>query len=94
MEMCLNCRCDQQDCLGQSMQVLEITENRVDAPNAKVCRSALKEKLGSKRARYLIDKFLQDKVINATKLYPRRHIIQLQNQPLKLKSVSEESVAK
>ena len=87
MALCPNCMCDKQDCMNAILQVLDFAETRADAPNATDCRSELKKEFGSKLGRYLIEKYLQDKVIPATKLYPRRHIMQLQNQPMKLRSV-------
>ena len=64
-------------------KVLEVSPDRASAPNAKVCREALKVKYGSKRGRELIDSLLSDRVVPATKAYHRRHLMFLGKQPLR-----------
>ena len=74
-------------------QVLEVAPTRADAPNANICRAALKAKHGPKRAKQLIDMLLKDKVIPATKAYPRRHVLLLDQKPLRPKKhISQEEL--
>ena len=65
------------------LKVLETVHSRADAPNTNVCRNALRNAFGSKRARFLIDTLLEDRVISATKAYHRRHVLMLNRQPLR-----------
>ena len=65
-------------------QILEISPDRTSAPNAKICRTALKARLGSKQARELIDRLLTDRVVPATKAYHRRHMMFIDKKPLRL----------
>ena len=71
--------------LAEILKVLEVVPTRAEAPNAHVCRAALKSTLGSKRTRYLIDSLLEDRIVPATKAYCRRHIMMLDREPLKPK---------
>ena len=61
--------------LEHLLQVLEVAPTRAEAPNANVCRAALKAQHGPKRAKQLIDLLLKDRIITATKTYPRRHVM-------------------
>ena len=65
-------------------KVLEVSPDRASAPNATVCREALKGKYGSKRGRELIESLLSDRVVPATKAYHRRHLMFLGKQPLRV----------
>ena len=77
--------------LADVLRVLEIVSSRAEAPNANICRTILKERYGSKRARHLIDVLLEDRVIPATKAYHRRHVMLFDKKPLKPKiSVPQE----
>ena len=69
-------------------QVLEVAPTRAEAPNANVCRAALIASHGPKRARQLIDLFLQDRIIPAAKAHPRRHVMLLDRQPLRPKKLT------
>ena len=71
--------------LTDILEVLEVVPTRAEAPNAHVCRAALKSSLGSKRTRYLIDSLLEDRIVPATKTYCRRHIMMLDREPLRPK---------
>ena len=77
--------------LNDILQVLEIVPTRADAPNAHVCRAILKNTFGSKRGRYLIESFLEDKVVPGTKAYYRRHIMMIDRKPLGPKQVISEA---
>ena len=74
--------------LEDVLQVLEIAPTRADAPNANVCRAALKAQHGPKRAKQLIDLLLEDRIIPATKTYPRRHVMLLEKQPMRPKKLT------
>ena len=78
--------------LNDILQVLEIVPTRADAPNAHVCRAILKNTFGSKRGRYLIDRFLEDKVVPGTKAYNRRHIMMIDRRPLRRQQVILETL--
>lgn len=86
--LCAKCRAPvtatPQD-LEDVLRILEISTTRADAPNANICRSALKSEYGPKRARQLVDLLLLDKVVPATKAYNRRHVMFLDNQPLRVR---------
>ena len=71
--------------LTDILEVLEVVPTRAEAPNAHVCRAALKSSLGSKRTRYLIDSLLEDRIVPATKTNCRRHIMMLDREPLRPK---------
>ena len=64
-------------------KVLEAADTRKDAPNANICRGALKAAYGPKHTREIVDSLLRDKVVPATKAYHRRHMMFLDKQPLK-----------
>ena len=65
------------------LKVLETVHSRADAPNANVCRNAIRNAFGAKRARFLVNALLEDRVISATKAYHRRHVLMLNRQPLR-----------
>ena len=71
--------------LADILKVLEVAPTRAEAPNAHVCREALKSTFGSKRTQYLIDILLEDRIVPATKAYHRRHIMMLDREPLRPK---------
>lgn len=71
--------------LAEIMKILEVVPTRAEAPNANVCRAALKSTFGSRRARYLIDSLLEDRTVPATKAYCRRHIMMIDRKPLRPK---------
>ena len=73
--------------LEHLFQVLEVAPTRAEAPNAIVCRAALKAQHGPKRAKQLIDLLLKDRIIPATKTYPRRHVMLLEKQPMRPKKL-------
>ena len=70
------------------LQVLEVAPTRAEAANANVCRAVLRASYGPKRARQLIDLFLQDRIIPAAKAHPRRHVMLLDRQPLRPKKLT------
>ena len=74
--------------LDAVMRVLEVASTRADAPNASVCRAALKYRYGPKRAKRLKDLLLTDRVIPGTKQYHRRHVMFLGKQLLKIQNMS------
>ena len=63
--------------LADILKVLEVVPTRAEAPNAHVCRAALRSTYGSKRTQYLIDGVLDDRIVPATRAYCRRHIMML-----------------
>ena len=73
--------------LEHLFQVLEVAPTRAEAPNANVSRAVLKASHGPKRAKQLIDLLLKDRVIPATKSYPRRHVMLLEKQPMRPKKL-------
>ena len=81
------CHATEED-LDAVMQVLEVAPTRADAPNASVCRAALKSRYGPKKAKRLKDLLLTDRVIPGTKQYHRRHVMFLGKQPLKVHGMS------
>ena len=86
--LCAKCRApvtpSPQD-LEHVLLILEVSPTRADAPNANICRAALKSEYGPKRARQLVDLLLVDRVVPATKAYNRRHLMFLDNQPLRVR---------
>ena len=74
--------------LEHLFQVVEVAPTRAEAPNATVCRAALRASHGPKRAKQLIDLFLKDQIIPATKAYPRRHVMLFDKQPLRPKKLT------
>ena len=84
--MCDSCiKADLEDCLKDILQVLEPATTRQYAPDASICRMKLKTTFGSVRGRYLVDRLLTDRVVPGTKLYPKRHIMFLNKEPMKLR---------
>ena len=81
------CHATEED-LDAVMQVLEVAPTRADAPNASVCRVALKSRYGPQKAKRLKELLLTDRVIPGTKQYHRRHVMFLGKQPLKIQSMS------
>ena len=86
---CAKCRAricaPSKDALQEDLwKVCEVSPDRASAPNAKVCRAALKARFGSKRRRELIEDLLSDRVVPGTKAYDRRHLMFLDKQPLRL----------
>ena len=65
MAMCINCGHSSEQalkvCIDEVLQVLVPAVDYCDAPNASVCRAALKETYGSKRGRQLVELALEDK---------------------------------
>ena len=87
--LCARCRAcintTSKDALRDDLwKVCEVSPDRASAPNAKVCRAALKAQFGSKRGRELIEDILSDRVVPGTKAYDRRHLMFLDKQPLRL----------
>ena len=87
--LCAKCRArisaPSKDALREDLwKVCEVSPDRASAPNAKVCRAALKAQFGSKRGRELIEDLLSDRVVPGTKAYSRRHLMFLDKQPLRL----------
>ena len=83
---CVNCGHSSQQalqkCIDEVLQVLTPAASDCDAPNASVCRTALKDKYGSKRGRQLIELVLEDRIVVAMGEHPRRRILTLNKNPL------------
>ena len=75
--------------LDAVMHVLEVASTRADAPNASVCRAALKSRYGPQKATRLKELLLADRVIpGTTKQYHRRHVMFFDKHPLMVRSMS------
>ena len=74
--------------LDDVLRTLEVSPTRADAPNANICRAALKSEYGPKRARQLVDLLLLDRVVLATRAYNRRHLMFLDKQQLRVRGAT------
>ena len=79
--------------LDDVLRTLEVSPTRADAPNANICRAALKSEYGPKRARQLVNLLLLDRVVPATKAYNRRHLMFLDKQPLRVREATQNEEA-
>ena len=73
--------------LEHLFQVVEVAPTRAEAPNADVCRAALKAQHGPKRTKQPIDLLLKDRIIPATKTHSGRHVMLLEKQPTRPKKL-------
>ena len=96
MTKCVNCGHSSQQalqvCIDEVLQVLIPAVDYCDAPNASVCRAALKARYGSKRGRQLVELVLEDKIRGAFGGHPRRHVMTLNNNPLKFLTTTFDDV--
>ncbi len=79
--------------LEDVLRILEVSPTRTDAPNANICRAALKSEYGPKRARQLIDSLLLDRVVPGTKAYHRRHVMFLDKRPMRVRQETHDEKA-
>jgi hypothetical protein len=69
--------------------VLEPAPSRADTPHLRVCRAALRDAYGSKRAQYLIDMALRPDMWHATRTSPQRRVLLHGKIPLRPKGYTE-----
>ena len=86
MRSCKKCGCSLREPteteLQEVLEVLDFAPSREKTPNACVCRQALRDAYGNKRARALIELALREVTWAGTKAYPRRHVMLLEKRPL------------
>ena len=94
--LCAKCRAPvtstAQD-LDDVLRILEVSPTRTEAPNADICRAALKCAYGPKRARQLVDLLLLDRVGPATKAYHRRHLMFVDKHPIRVRKETQNEEA-
>jgi hypothetical protein len=93
MKCCVKCGAPRPEPTTQDyvdiFAVLEPAPSRAETPHLRVCRAALREAYGSKRAQFLIDVALRPTVWHATLTSPQRRVLLHDKTPLRPKGYTE-----